>query len=150
MVAYTLPSDTDETAIRAGRRNALLAQPRRHGARNQHGGPGSRVHLSIARNRDTPIRRLPTMLNVLHAEAVFDKDGVQRLLLAEPLHPGTIEGVHALLLNAEQGSPHERGPATDRLAVALGFTDYAALWASIGGGSILFAIRSIIAWTPLS
>ena len=35
----------------------------------------------------------------------------------------------------------------DRLAVALGFSDYAELWASIGNDRIPFSVRNVIAWT---
>lgn len=150
MVAYTLPSDTDETAIRTGRRIGLLARPRRADARNTHGGPGSRVHLAIARNRETPIRHLPTRINVLNADVVFVADGVQRILHSDVIHPGTVEGLLALLTNAEQGSSHDRPQANDKLAVALGFTDYAALWADIGGAKTPLSVRTVIGWGALA
>jgi hypothetical protein len=149
MVAYTLPSDTDETAIRTGRRLGLLARPRRADARNTHGGPGSRVHLRIAANRNDGTRHLPTRINVLCAEAMFTPDGVQRVLATEA-PSGAVEGLHALLVNAEQGSAHDRTQANDKLAVALGYDDYAALWADIGGPRNPLSVRTVIGWGPLA
>lgn len=150
MVAYVLPSATDETAIRTGKRRALLARPRRDTAANRHAGPGAKIHLRIAANREEPARYLPTQRCVLLAQAVFTPTGVLRVTDAEPLHQGTTEGVHALLLNAEQGSAHDRTEANDRLAVILGFADYAALWADIGGRDPIGVARTVIAWEALS
>lgn len=150
MVAYPLPSAADESAIRSGRQRALLARPRAVNSRNPHVGPGARIHLSIAGNRETPSRSLPMTLCVLNADVVFAKAGVQRILSAETLHPGTIEGVQALLQNAEQGSAHDRGPANDKLAAALGFRDYAELWGEIGPKNPPLVARTVIAWRPLS
>lgn len=150
MVAYVLPSATDETAIRTGKRRALLARPRREDAGNPHAGRGAKIHLRIAANREEPARYLPTQRCVLRAEAVFTPTGVLRVTDAEPLHQGTTEGVHALLLNAEQGSAHDRTEANDKLAVVLGFTDYAALWADIGRGASAGVARVVIAWEALS
>lgn len=148
MVAYTLPSATDESAIRRGARLGLLGRPRGANATNQHAGPGARVHLNIARNRENPQRHLPTMTCVLNADVIFTKDGVRRVASADSLHGGAIEGLHALLLNAEQGSAHDRPAAVDRLARALGFTDYADLWADIAPRDATAVARTVIGWRP--
>lgn len=146
MVAYILPSGTNETAIRRGTRTAMLQRPRSAGAVNRHARPGDALHLRIAGNRENPPRPLPPAICILNAEASFTADGVTRVLSVD-YRPGSIEGVHALLLNAEQGSAHDRAAASDRLAVALGFSDYAELWASIGNDRIPFSVRNVIAWT---
>lgn len=149
MVAYTLPSDTDQSAILRGQRLGMLQKPRRAGATHQHGGPGSRIHLKIARNRDNPIRDVATLRCILNAEVVFNAEGVQRIVSAEA-RPGSVEGVHALLTNAEQGSPHDREAAGNKLAFALGYDDYAHLWASVGGGKVPFSVRTLLAWERMA
>lgn len=149
MVAYVLPSATDETAIRTGKRRALLARPRADNSKNPHVMPGARVHLRISGNREEPQRYLPSIRCDLNADVVFNKSGVQRILAAH-IQGGAVEGVHALLTNAEQGSPHDRTEANDKLAAALGFTDYAALWADIGPKDPPFVARTVIGWGVLS
>lgn len=146
MASYPLPSNTDETAIRSGRRIGLLARPRAAGSINPHVGPGARVHLSIAGNRETPSRTLPVARCVLAADVVFTAAGVQRVLSAAVAASDAIQGLHALLVNAEQGSAHDRIPANDKLAVALGFADYAALWAGFRAGAAPFVARTVIGW----
>lgn len=149
MVAYTLPSDTDQSAILRGKRLGMLQKPRRAGATNEHGGPGSRIHLMIARNRENPIRHVATLRCILNAEVMFNAEGVQRIISTEA-RPGSVEGVHALPTNAEQGSPHDRGEAGDKLAVALGYDEYAHLWVSIGGAKVPFSVRTLLAWEPMA
>lgn len=150
MASYPLPSHTDETAIRAGRRLGLLAKPRAAGSTHPHVGPGGRVHLSIAGNRETPSRPLPVARCALTADVVFTPTGVQRVLSAAVASADAIQGLHALLVNAEQGSAHDRAAANDKLAVALGFADYAELWSGFRAGAAPFVARTVIGWEALS
>lgn len=150
MASYPLPSTTDETAIRSGRRLGLLAKPRAAGSSNPHVGPGGRVHLSIAGNRETPSRSLPTARCALTADVVFTPRGVQRLLSAAVASADAVQGLHALLVNAEAGSAHDRAEANDKLAVALGFANYADLWSSFRASDAPFVARTVIGWEALS
>jgi len=153
MVAYVLPSYTDETPIRTGRRFALLAKPRPAGSRNPHVGPSARVHLSIAGNRETPSRAMPTARCVYSALVSFSADGVVRILDAEAPRstaPGASigEGLANHLANAEQGSPRDRSASADAVAAACGYPDYAALWADIRRHDGEIVARQIIGWGP--
>ncbi len=150
MASYPLPSHTDETAIRTGRRLGLLARPRAAGSTNPHVGPGGRVHLSIVGNRETPSRSLPTARCALTADVVFTAGGVQRVLSAAVASADAVQGLHALLVNAEAGSAHDRAEANDKLAVALGFADYAELWSGFRAGDAPFVARTVIGWEALS
>ncbi|MFN3352610.1 MAG: hypothetical protein ACK4Z5_03290 [Brevundimonas sp.] len=150
MVAYRLPSNTREGAILKGQRDVLLATPRARDLPGGHPGPGGRMHMRIAGAGGAPERHLPKARVVFTARVSFSVDGVVRILHHETAHPGTVEGVHALLAQAEQGSPGGRAIAADAFARRAGFDDYAAQWRSIASSRADVVTRVVLAWEALS
>lgn len=146
MVAYTLPTDANLTAIADGRRFALLAAPRERSSRNHHPGAGARIHLSTAQSKKHERRYVPARRLVFSGLVTFSADGVVRVVDRSTAVPGTIEGIEAHLQNAEQGSSRDRSASADAVARACGFDDYAALWAAIREHDGEVVARQLLAW----
>lgn len=154
MVAYILPADTNRAAIGDGRRWLMLAAPRRAHTSNQHPGAGARLHLRTAQTNTRNAHYFPEAHCCWSGVVTFSADGVVRVIEAAALdtRPGREaslrkgEGLANLLAQAEQGSAGDRAGAADRIAVAAGFKDYAALWASIRRNDGEVIARHLLAW----
>lgn len=155
MVAYILPADTNRAAIGDGRRWLMLAAPRRPETANQHPGTGARLHLRTAQTNDRNSHYFPEVRCCLSGVVTFSADGVVRVIeagrIAETRRDGEdaarrSEGLANLLTQAEQGSAGDRAAAADKIAVAAGFKDYAALWASIRRNEGEVIARHLLAW----
>lgn len=156
MVAYLLPAKTNRTAVRDGRRYAMLARPRRDDARPGHGhvGAGARIHLRTARTATANEHHFPEAQVAFSGLVTFSVEGVVRVLSKSvaPTRDGWLqaarlgEGIANLLAQAEQASAGDRAKAADRIADAAGFKDYADLWASLGEDDGEVVARQLIAW----
>ena len=149
MASYRLPKTAKAELILSGRQLGIIAMPRSVGTTNPHVVAGQPLALRIATsNKPSQDTVLPARPCVLYAEVVFSKTGVVRVTFARPLNPGTVEGVHALLVNAEPSSPEDSEAANLKAANALGFETYAALWVAHGHKSLNEAVRVVLAWAP--
>lgn len=158
MVAYTIPAKSNRTAISDGRRFILLAAPREEGARNRHARAGDRLQLRTAPTKNRAIEAFPEGLTAFSGLVTFAVEGIVRLVSHDRYRGPTNaedfsgdaasqgEGVFHMLTAAEQGSAGDRAAMADRIAVAAGFKDYAALWASIAGDDGEVIARQVIAW----
>lgn len=155
MVAHTLPATTNRTAIRDGRRYALLAQPRPAGSRNGHPAAGALLHLRTAKSATRAADHLPEGQVAFSGVVTFAVEGVVRVLektVAPDGKDGWLqaarlgEGMANLLAQAEQGSNGNRAAAAERIANAAGFKDYADLWASIAQDDGEVVARHLLAW----
>lgn len=148
MVAYTLPADTNVTAVADGRRWGLLAAPRQAAGRHRHAAPRDGVQLSTARTAKRGKRLLPDAVCVYSGLVRFASDGVVRVVdAASPPYGDFGEAMANLLRAAEQGAAGDRAVPTARIAHALGFRDYAALWAAVGGDDGEVIARQVVAWS---
>ena len=160
MVAYTLPASTNRTAIRDGRRWLMLAAPRRNDLRNGHAGPGAQLHQRTPASATRQADYLPAVICAFSGVVTLSVEGVVRVLEQSAYPHGRSdawadvaarrgEGLSNLLAQAEQASPGDRAGAADKIAVAAGFADYAALWASIRKNDGEVIARQLLAWvTP--
>lgn len=155
MVARTLPAKTNRTAIRDGRRYALLATPRPADSRNGHPRAGQLLHLRTAQTATTKADHLPEAQVAFSGVVTFAVEGVVRVLEKTVVPDGKDgwlqaarlgEGLANLLAQAEQASNGNRGAAAERIANAAGFRDYAALWASIAQDDGEVVARHVLAW----
>jgi hypothetical protein len=147
MVAFRLPATTNLQAIVDGHRDVVLARPPRSPAADRLPGVGGRVHLSTPATATFEAAHLPARRVIFRADVSFSADGVVRVIEAESRHPGTVEGVHALLLNAEQGSGAiDRRLQADVFARRAGFADYADLWRSLRASDADVVHRVVIQW----
>lgn len=158
MVAYTLPSKANRTAVVDGRRHILLAAPRADDSRNAHPGAGGRIHLKTARTATSNGHHLPAGLISFSGLVTFSVEGIVRLVDYTRFRGGQGErgegrsaerhgeGIVHLLAGAEQGSTGNRRELADRIAIAAGFKDYADLWASLRKDDGEVIARQLIAW----
>lgn len=160
MVAYTLPADTNMTAIADGRRCALLAEPRPGGQHTSHPRPGGAVHLTAAGTKDRPRRQADPKRLAFRADLHLSSDGVVRVLAPEttaPRHDGHPEHeahrrsqlVERLLNAVEQGAPTTpdlRRAHLARIAAMAGFKDWPALFAGVGGRGGEIVVKTLLVW----
>lgn len=157
MVAYTIRVKSNCTAVHDGRRFILLAAPRETGSRNPHAKAGDRLQLRTAPTKSRAIEVFPEALTAFSGLVTFAVKGIVRLIdhnryggAPDPAFnmdaAAQGEAVFHMLSAAEQGSPGDRAGMADRIAVAAGFKDYAALWASIARDDGEVVARQLIAW----
>lgn len=153
MVAYVLSAKTNRTAVRDGRRFAVLAPPRRHPSR-PHVVAGSLIHLRTPATAERVADHFPEAQVAYSGLVTFSVEGVVRVIekSVAPERDGWLqaarlgEGMSNLLAQAEQASAGDRDKAARRIAEAAGFRDYGDLWASIGKDDGEVVARQLIAW----
>ena len=149
MVAFRLPASTNLHDIADGFRDVVLARPPRSPAADRLPGVGGRIHLSTPETKVVYAAHLPERRVIFRADVSFAVDGVKRIIEADgvALRTGTVEGVHALLQNAEQGSAAiDRMLSADVFARRAGFADYAGLWRSLRASDADVVHRVVIQW----
>jgi hypothetical protein len=161
MVAYTLPADTNMTAIADGRRCALLAEPRPGGTNTSHPRPGGAVHLTAAGTKDRPRRKADPKRLAFRADLHLSSDGVVRVINGETTPPRTgghqepheahrrSQLVERLLNAVEQGAPtppDKRAELQNTLAAMAGFKDWPALFAGAGGRGGEIVVKTLLVW----
>ncbi len=147
MVAFRLPVRTDLNPILDGARDVVLARPPSAGRRDRLPRVGGGISLFTEGPAEGDTKALAPRQVRLRADVSFAREGVKRVSDVDSLTPGTVEGVHALLQNAEQGSAAVApGLAADVFARRAGFADYAALWRSLRASDADVVHRVVIQW----
>lgn len=149
MPTYRLSKTVSPDRINSGEQIGIIARPRTADTTRRHAVGGQPLTLRIATSsKPSEDIIFPVMTCSAYVEVIFTPEGLGRVLHAQPVHPGTIERIHALLVNAEPSSVGDKAEANAKLARALGFDTYADLWKAHGNDKLKMSVRVVLGWLP--